>query len=187
LALGTAIQFETTLRQRDVIGEWEPVRDSEATGILFRGRRWVNGLTWADLGNNLELFKNTTKTGQTAAHDLKLIPMVLRVLSLIPVDQRVGPLIIDEKAQRPYAAHGYAREWRAVANAAGIPRSVWNMDARAGGISEADDAGAELDDIRSAAAHAQASTTARYVRGTIGKSRKVTRLRQTHRTAKNEA
>jgi hypothetical protein len=25
LALGTALQFETTLRQRDVIGEWEPV------------------------------------------------------------------------------------------------------------------------------------------------------------------
>jgi hypothetical protein len=186
LALGTAIQFETTLRQRDVIGEWEPVHNGDTTGILLKGRRWVNGLTWADLGNNLEVFKNTTKTGQTAAHDLKLIPMVLRVLSLIPADQRVGPLIIDEKAQRPYAAHGYAREWRAVANAAGIPRSVWNMDARAGGISEADDAGADLDDIRSTAAHAQASTTARYVRGTIGKSRKVTRLRQTHRTTKNE-
>ena len=83
--------------------------------------------------------------------------------------------------------HAYTREWRKVATAAGIPKNVWNMDARAGGISEADDAGAELDDIRSAAAHSQASTTARYVRGTIGKSRKVAQLRQAHRSGKNDS
>jgi hypothetical protein len=57
------------------------------------------------------------------------------------------------------------------------------MDARAGGISEADDAGADLDMIRSAPGHTQASTTARYVRGTIGKSRTVAQLRQAHRAA----
>jgi hypothetical protein len=58
-----------------------------------------------------------------------------------------------------------------------------NMDARAGGISEADDAGADLDSIRSHAGHTQASTTARYIRGTIGKSRKVAELRLAHRKA----
>jgi hypothetical protein len=63
------------------------------------------------------------------------------------------PLIVDETAGRPYAEHAYAREWRAVARKAGIPDTVWNMDARAGGISEADDAGADLDMIRSAAGH----------------------------------
>lgn len=187
LALGTAIQFETTLRQRDVIGEWEPVRGDDKSGITLNGRRWVNGLTWADLGSSLELFKETTKTGQTAAHDLKLFPMILNVLEHIPQERRVGPLIIDENAHRPYAMHAYTREWRTVATAAGVPKSVWNMDARAGGISEADDAGANLDDIRSTAAHAQASTTARYVRGTIGKSRKVAQLRQAHRHSKNGA
>jgi hypothetical protein len=46
---------------------------------------------------------------------------------------------------------------------------------------EADDAGADLDSIRSHAGHTQASTTARYVRGTIGKSRKVAELRRAHR------
>ncbi len=186
LALGTAIQFETTFRQRDVIGEWEPVRDGETTGIVLNGRRWVNGLTWADLGSNLEVFKDTTKTGKTAAHDLKLFPMVLNVLAHIPAERRLGPIIIDEDAQRPYAAHGYAREWRKVATAAGVPKALWNMDARAGGISEADDAGADLDDIRSTAAHSQASTTVRYIRGGMGKSRKVAKLRQAHRGAKNE-
>ena len=187
LAFGTVIQFETILRQRDVIGEWEPIRNSDATGITLNGRRWVNGLTWADLGKDFELFKDTTKTGQTAAHDLKLSPLIARVMDHIPLASRIGPLIIDELAQRPYAMHAYTREWRKVATAAGIPKNVWNMDARAGGISEADDAGAELDDIRSAAAHTQASTTARYVRGTIGKSRRVAHLRQAHRSAKNKS
>ncbi len=182
LALGTALQFETTLRQRDVIGEWEPVpAGATASGIVLGGRRWTNGLTWADLSAEFEVYKQTTKTGAIAAHDLKLCPLIMRIIALVPADRRVGPIIMDETAGRPYAEHAYAREWRAVAEKAGIPKGVWNMDARAGGISEADDAGADLDDIRSAAAHSQVSTTARYVRGTIGKSRKVARLRVAHR------
>lgn len=182
LALGTAIQFETTLRQRDVIGEWSPIPAGETpSGIVLGGRRWINGLTWADLGENFEVYKQTTKTGAIAAHDLKLCPLIMRVIGMIPQDRRVGPLIIDEAAGRPFAEHAYAREWRIIAESAGIPKGVWNMDARAGGISEADDAGADLDDIRSQAAHSQVSTTVRYVRGTIGKSRKVAKLRAAHR------
>ncbi len=182
LALGTALQFETTLRQKDVIGEWEPIGPGEeATGIILRGRRWVNGLTWSDISLSFEIFKDTTKTGQTAAHDLRLCPLVMRVIGNVPADCRVGPLIVDETAGRPYAQHAYAREWRAVAEEAGIPKDIWNMDARAGGISEAEDAGADLDDIRATAAHSQTSTTIRYFRGTIGKSRKVAQLRAAHR------
>jgi hypothetical protein len=188
LALGTAMQFETALRQKDVIGEWEPVPDGqEATGIVLNGRRWVNGLTWSDIPDDLVLRKATTKTGAYAAHDLKLCPLVLQCLELVPADRRVGPLILDETAGRPYAESAYGREWRLVARAAGIPNHVWNMDARAGAITEAEDAGADLDHIRSTAAHAQVSTTLRYSRGAVGKSRKVAELRIGHRTAKNGA
>jgi integrase len=184
LALGTALQFETTLRQRDVIGEWEPIApDAERSGIVLGGRRWVSGMTWADISAELTIVKETTKTGATVAHDLKLCPLVYSTLALVPAHQRIGPLIIDEKAGRPYAAHAYTREWRLIARAAGIPDHVWNMDARSGGISEGDEAGADLDMLRSAAGHTQASTTARYIRGTIGKSRKVAELRQAHREA----
>jgi hypothetical protein len=182
LALGTALQFETTLRQRDVIGEWEPIpAGAERSGIVLGPRRWANGLTWTDVSDDLTITKETTKTGAVVAHDLKLCPISLSVLSRVPNASRVGPLIIDENTGRPYAEHAYAREWRVVARAAGVPDQVWNMDARAGGISEADDAGADLDSIRSHAGHTQASTTARYVRGTIGKSRKVAELRRAHR------
>ncbi len=186
LALGTVLQFEAALRQRDVIGEWVPLKTGEATGgIVLHDRRWANGLTWADLGQDFLIRKRTTKTGAFAAHDLKLFPMTMRLLRLVPAAKRVGPLVIDEKAGRPYATDGYAREWRKVADAAGIPREVWNMDARAGAITEADDAGADLDEIRATAAHTQSSTTVRYLRGSMGKSRKVAGLRAARGGEKN--
>lgn len=182
LALGTALQFETGMRQKDVIGEWEPLVDGETSGIILHDRRWVNGLTWSDLGDGLVVSKVTTKTGAVVSHDLKLCPLTLSLLQQVPVDRRVGPFIIDENSSLPYAAHGYAREWRAVARKAGIPDSVWNMDARAGAITEAEDAGVDLDIIRGAVGHTQASTTARYSRGAIGKSRTVATQRLAHRT-----
>ncbi|MGU3538122.1 integrase [Methylobacterium sp. A54F] len=188
LALATAIQFDTVLRQKDVIGEWEPVAPGmQPGGIEFHGRRWVNGLTWADLPLDGVMRKVTSKTGAIAAQDLRHCPHVQQVAALIPAERRIGPVIIDEKACRPYAEDAFSREWRVVARAAGIPDHVWNMDARAGAITEAEDAGADLDHARAAAAHSQAATTARYSRGAVGKSRKVAELRQAHRSAKNGA
>jgi hypothetical protein len=160
-----------------------PAGGDVGSGIVLRRRRWGRGLTWADVSADLTIRMETTKTGAVVAHDLKLCPIVSSVLSKIPSTARIGPLIIDEMAGRPYAEHAYSREWRVVARAAGVPDQVWNMDARAGGISEADDAGADLDSIRSAAGHTLASTTARYVRGAVGKSRKVAELRLAHRKA----
>jgi hypothetical protein len=178
LALGTAIQFDMLLRQKDVIGEWEPIPEGEAaTGVVLKGRRWVRGLTWSDFTLDGVTRKTTTKTGAIAAHDVSLCPHVLQVLVHVPAERRVGPVIVDETAGRPYAEDAYQREWRKVARAAGVPDYIWNMDARAGAITEAEDAGADLDLIRSAAAHSQASTTARYCRGAVGKSRTVAQKR----------
>jgi hypothetical protein len=190
LALGTALQFETALRQKDVIGEWAPVPEGStpaSQAFVLNGRGWGRGLTWEDISADLIIRKATTKTGAFAAHDLKLCPLVLDLLERVPIEQRHGPLIIDENAGRPYAESAYGREWRIVARAAGIPNEVWNMDARAGAITEAEDAGADLDHIRSAAAHSQASTTQRYSRGALGKSQRVAELRLAHRAARSEA
>lgn len=194
LALGTALQFETGMRQKDVIGEWEPHEArSEIGGIMLKGKRgrrmlrWVNGLTWADLSAGNVLVKETTKTGAMVAHDLALSPLTLQLIAQVAPDKKVGPVIIDEAAGRPYAKDAYAREWRIIARAAGIPDDVWNMDARAGAITEAEDAGADLDMIRGAVGHTQASTTARYSRGALGKSRHVAQLRQAHRDSENES
>lgn len=45
-ALATVVQFELDLRQKDVIGEWEPAPLTEG-GITHRSRRWANGIVWA--------------------------------------------------------------------------------------------------------------------------------------------
>jgi integrase len=170
-----------------VIGEWQPIADGErTTGIVLNGGRWVNGLTWADLAADRVLRKATTKTGAIVAHDLKLLPLVWPLLDIVPADRRIGPLIIDETQGRPYAGDAFQREWRKVARVAGVPNGIWNMDARAGGVSEADDAGAELDDIRAQTGHTNPAMTARYARGGLGKSRKVAAMRVAHRSQKNE-
>jgi integrase len=194
LALGTALQFETGMRQRDVIGEWLPVpAGEEPSGIVLRGRRgkgwrrWSSGLTWADLGRDFMISKETTKTGSLVSHDLKLFPIVVELLAAFPIERRLGALIVDETAGRPYAEFAYARDWREIARAAGIPDAVWNTDARAGAITEAEDAGADLDTIRASVGHTQLSTTARYSRGASGKSRTVAQKRKAHRSGENVA
>jgi hypothetical protein len=67
LALAQALQFEGTLRQIDVIGEWLP--DPERRS----GMRWANGLLWQHIRDYV-LVKDTTKTGQEASIDFKLYP-----------------------------------------------------------------------------------------------------------------
>jgi hypothetical protein len=126
--------------------------------------------------------KVTTKKGAVVSHDLKICLLRLGLLQQAPVDRRVGVFIIDENCGRPYAAHAYTREWRTIARKAGNPDNVWNMDACAGAITEAENAGVDLDIIRGAVGHTQASITARYSRGAISKSRTVATQRLAHRT-----
>lgn len=47
------------------------------------------------------------------------------------------------------------------------------MEARTWAITEAEEAGADLDPIRASAAHPKVSTTLRYPRGVVGKARTV--------------
>jgi hypothetical protein len=181
LALATALQFETALRQRDVIGEWIPLNGAAPSSNYVIGRaQWENGLTWANIDDQWRLSKRTTKTGQVVSHDLTLCPIAFGMLQKIPEANRIGPLIIDERADRPYAQNAFQSEWRKIANAAGIPKEVRNTDARAGAASEADAAGAALDDIRPTMGHSDAKTTLRYIRNSgLEQSRRVANARLT--------
>jgi len=55
------------------------------------------------------------------------------------------------------------------------------MDSRAGAISEATDAGADLEHVRHAATHSDIAMTQRYSRGSVEKVENVQRLRTKHR------
>jgi hypothetical protein len=87
LALGQALQFEGTLRQIDIIGEWLP--DPERPS----GLRWANGLLWQDIKEYV-LQKGTTKTGAEAAIDFNEYPLALAELRRVPSGERVGPVML---------------------------------------------------------------------------------------------
>ena len=68
-----------------------------------------------------------------------------------------------------------------IADAAGIPKSVWNMDARAGTVTEALEAGASYDDVARAATHAEAIMTKRYDRESAAAIERVAERRKSAR------
>ena len=61
---GYALQFETTLRQRDVIGEWVELADPRPSSILGYGQKWL-GPTWANIDDNLIMRVTPSKTENT--------------------------------------------------------------------------------------------------------------------------
>lgn len=181
IALATVLQFELALRQKDVIGEWEPTPDMEG-GIVHRDTRWVNGLVWSDIDANMVLRKVHTKTGFEVEHDLRLHPLALEEVARVPAEKRVGPMILAETTGEPYKHRKFTERWRKIADKAGIPRNIWNMDARAGAITEAYDLGAAETDVMKSAGHKNRQTSARYNRGTIKQTSRVASLRMQKRT-----
>lgn len=181
IALAQALQFECSLRQIDVIGEWSPA-SAEGGGIVHREARWGGGILWSDVSADLVAVKKTTKTGATGEWDLTRCPLVMKVLQHVPSSERLGPMIVSEKTARPYRANHFQKEWRAIARVVGVPDTVWNRDSRAGGITEGDQAGAEPRDLQKLATHASFQTTSRYIRSTTIKStNKVADLRSAAR------
>jgi hypothetical protein len=170
IAIAQALQFELTLRQIDVIGEWTPNRES-ASGIVDRGQRWSGGVQWSDIDRDGVLRKKTTKTGQQAVHDTAAYPLVAECLALIPAENRLGPIVKNETTGLPYRYRNFFQMWRAIARKAGVPDGVWNRDSRAGGVTEGTTAGVDLETMRHHANHSQIATTAIYSRGTLDKTR----------------
>lgn len=203
IALAQAFQFDLMLRQGDVIGQWEPRTEPGPSDVFAGASKWARGLRWQAIDQNLILRHTTSKRGKDLEVDLKLAPMVMDELrhvawvqkwgetrelpALLPVAvsradlPASGPVIVSEIHALPWQAHEFRRQWRRVARRAGVPDNVFNMDSRAGAISEATNAGAELEHVRHAATHSQTSMTARYSRDTATKVANVMQLRAKHR------
>jgi len=176
IALGQALQFEATLRQSDVIGQWIPDPDAPHRS------RWTGGLLWGQhISKDYILEKRTTKRGVLSHVDLKGYPLALAELQNVPIERRVGPVIIDSRTGAPFKEGLYARRWRVIARAAGVPDNIWNRDSRAGGVTEGSDAGADMELLRHHASHRSLSSTEVYSRPTLAKTTRVAKLRLAHR------
>ena len=184
IALAQAFQFELMLRQKDVIGEWVPQSEPGTSDVLAGNEKWLRGLRWSEIDQNLILRHTTSKRGKDIEVDLHRAPMVMDELGLVGTLPTSGPIIVSEPAGIPWTNYEFRRQWRKVARAAGVPDTVYNMDSRAGGISEATAAGADLEHVRHAATHGDISMTQRYSRGSVEKVAKVMDLRAAHRNKK---
>jgi hypothetical protein len=140
LALAQAIMFETSLRQKDVIGEWVPIAEPGASDIHWRGRKWIMGARWSDINEHLILTKIISKsirgkhgvetwTGNEEEFDLKAYPLVMRELhngyvgprgarrdicfgaDLVGRNAGAAPLIINENTKRPWSK-SFSDVWR---------------------------------------------------------------------------
>lgn len=100
---------------------------------------------------------------------------------------KAGPIIVDNHTGEPYQAQDFRRTWRKIAREAGVPDKVFNMDTRAGAITEAIDSGANIDLVRQAATHSNRSTTEKYIRNPEGARATVQKKRAEKRKKDDEA
>jgi hypothetical protein len=146
IALAQAFQFDCKLRQKDVIGEWVPLTESEQSDVIdtVNGNKWLRGIRWEGINENFILTHVTSKGQKKITVDLKLAKMIMDELGNVSRDQLPpkGPIIISEasKLKLPWYGVEFRRNWRLAADKAGVPRAVKNMDTRAGAISEATNA-----------------------------------------------
>jgi hypothetical protein len=188
-ALCYAIQFEGTVRQWDLKGQWLPLSDPQPSAILDRGLKWI-GATWANVDENLILRIKPGKTDETTRQevvvDFRVCPMIMEELKHVPPEARNGPLIAHPTTGLPYAGTVFNEVWRDARKAAGIAPNVWNRDLRASGSTEARAADAQMDDLKKLMGHAPGSkvTGKVYDRAALEAQRRIAKARNAHRGKK---
>jgi hypothetical protein len=179
VAIGTIAQFELLLRQMDIIGEWAPMNVARKlpagiTILDLEGEQWAGFFTWENIaGWRWRMKTSKSKYRSAADFDLTKYTLLLPLLEAVPHAERIGA-VVKGSFGLPVRADMYRRWFRRIARASGIPDEVWNMDSRAGGATEADEAGAAVDAIQGALTHSKESTTLRYLRR--GRSKKISQV-----------
>ena len=106
--------------------------------------QWAGCFTWENIAGWRWRMK-TSKSKYHAAQDFDLTRyrLLLLLLDAAPLDERTGAIIKGERAL-PIRARSSYKWLNDIAEPAGIPAEVWNMDARPGGATEAEEAGATV-------------------------------------------
>jgi hypothetical protein len=137
IALAQALQFGLKLGQKDVIGEWLPLTEPGFSDVISDGKRWFRGLRWEQIDANFFLRRTASEGGRDIEVDLRSSPIVMEELTkelarLGGKRPPSGPVVICEWNDLPWTQYEFRRWWRKVADAAGIPNNVKNMDSFAG-------------------------------------------------------
>jgi integrase len=185
MALTQALQYETFLRQGDILGSWreEPPTYELKLGEVRRGPKVWAGMTIDKIQLADNLVVRTSKTAQPVVHALDKCELVVRCVRHLGRGNPFAPVAARPNG-KPWAdRQAFSKAWRLYATAVGIPKSVWNMDTRASGITEAAAAGASDDDLASTAGHSKKTITRRvYKRKAREMSERVQEKRRLDRT-----
>ena len=134
IALAQAFQFDCKMRQKDLVGEWVPLSEPGSSDVI-RGTRtggkekWVIGVRWSQINDNLILTHTTSLGAKELVIDLKNAPMVMDELrNHYDPRPRTGPMIVCETTDAPWVANEFRRFWRKIATACGVPKDVNNAD-----------------------------------------------------------
>lgn len=197
VALAVAAQFEFTMRQGDVIGQYQPIdrhRAIEPGMIVSLRQVWIPGLTYEQFSAG-QYDLSTSKNDTEATYDTAEYPLFQRALAAVPDAERHGPVIVDESGV-PIRKRYFQDLYRELADEAGVPKAVWNARARHGGLTEGYNAivsksgegDAGLADLKYHGQHSNLGTTlGKYVRPGAEPSRRVARARVAHRGGKKES
>ncbi|MGJ4884146.1 hypothetical protein [Bradyrhizobium sp. HKCCYLRH3097] len=133
IALAQAFQMDCDFLQKDVIGEWLPVSEPGISDVISKGLKWVRGIRWEEISENLILEHPPSGKGKI---DLKKAPMVMEELERVRTKNggklpTNGPIVVSEWDDLPWTAPEFRRWWRIVADACGIPKTVRSADSRA--------------------------------------------------------
>jgi hypothetical protein len=131
VALAMAFQFDCPLTQIDVIGQWVPETEPGDTDIRRGGEKWLRGLRWSEIDKDYILRHPMSRDGKILEFNLTNAPTVMAELKRMeewgPLPQS-GAVIIRKKRDLPYDGDSFREDWRKIANAVGIPKSLRSTD-----------------------------------------------------------
>lgn len=192
IALAQAAAFDFGWRQKDVIGEYVPREEPGESDITpLRFGKWLWGWRWEEIDADLIVHHVTSKRQALSEPPIALAPMVVSELEAMfgaPLTRarlpERGAVIINEDTGWPYTDGQFRKAWRKIAEAAGVPREVFNAHSRAGAITDALNAGAPLAHVQQMAGHSKSSTTEGYNRNPSGQAASAMKARAKLRLGK---
>ena len=98
--------------------------------VTYGDQKWRRGLRWEEIDADWVVRHPTITAEGEIVEDLKNYPMVKAELDRI-ARRPSGPVIINEHAGIPWIQNAFAKQWRKIATAVGVPKDVRNADIRA--------------------------------------------------------
>lgn len=160
IGLAVRIAWRLTLREQDILG-----------------------LTWSQVE---ERMVGTRKTGAGVPIVVKAYPDLRRALAAVGRREGVDQVVVCETTGEGWGEDYFRHVFRAIADAAGLPKDLQFRDLRATGLTELGDAGATTMGLSTHGGHATTQMQRRYVRRTPEQFEAAARMRLKAERAKTK-